>query len=249
MDLCLRGRAVLVTGATGGIGAAIARAFAAEGARVAIGYRTNAAAARELAEELPGAWPVPYDLEPPDGPAETVEAVRDRFGGLDVLVTAAVTRTPRRDTGTSFEDVPVADWEPALLANLGGTIRTVQPSLALMRKQGWGRIVLLSSHVERNGRRGQECYAAGKAALHGFVRSLACEIGPDNVLANVVAPGLTLTDGVRAAMPERVVAAETALTPSGRLSRPEDVANAVVFLGSDANANITGSVLTVSGGR
>jgi 3-oxoacyl-[acyl-carrier protein] reductase len=118
-----------------------------------------------------------------------------------------------------------------------------------MRAQGWGRIVMLSSHIARHGRQGQEYYGAVKAAFHGLARGLAWDAGPDGVLVNVVAPGLTLTEDVLTALPLPVREREVEHTPTRRLSTPEQVGATVVFLGSAANANITGEYVSVAGGR
>ncbi|WP_395297493.1 SDR family NAD(P)-dependent oxidoreductase [Kitasatospora hibisci] len=253
MDLGLTGRTVLVTGASAGIGRQTARAFAAEGARVAVTYRTGEAKARALAEELGAAagraLAVPYDLGDPDSVAAAFAEVERRWGGVDVLVANALRRGRRRPPGSRTEEVPAAEWQPLLRDNLEQTLRTVQLVLPGMRARGWGRVALVSSHLARDGAPGQEFYAAGKAALHGFARSLAWDAGPDGVLVNVVSPGLTRTEGVLADLPAEVRERERLRTPTGRLSAPEDVARTVAFLCSEANGNITGAVVDVSGGR
>ncbi|WP_433516185.1 SDR family NAD(P)-dependent oxidoreductase [Nonomuraea sp. CA-143628] len=248
MDLGLTGRVVLVTGATGEIGAAIATAFAAEGARVAVAYHTDKAAAADLAEHL-GAVAVPYELADPDSPAGTLAEVAERLGPVEVLVANAMRWGRRRGPEERFEDVAPADWSPVIAENLTPTIRTAQHAVAAMRGGGWGRIALISSHVAVDGHRGQEFYGATKAGLHGFARSLAWDVGRDGVLVNVVCPGLTLTRRVSTGLPLALRQRETDRTATGRLSRAEDIAAAVVFLCSSANNNITGEVLTVAGGR
>ncbi|MEV6210119.1 SDR family oxidoreductase [Kitasatospora sp. NPDC051914] len=253
MDLGLTGRTVLVTGASAGIGRHTARAFAAEGARVAITYRTGGERARALAEELGAAagraLAVPYDLGEPSSVDAALAEVERCWGGVDVLVANALRRGRRRPPGSRTEQVPAGEWQPLLRDNLEQTLRTVQLVLPGMRARGWGRVALLSSHLARDGAPGQEFYAAGKAALHGFARSLAWDAGPDGVLVNVVSPGLTRTDGVLADLPAEVRERETLRTPTGRLSTPDDVARTIAFLCSAANGNITGSVVDVSGGR
>lgn len=253
MDLGLDGRVVLVTGAARGIGRDIARAFAAEGARVAVTYRSSAEKAAALATELGAAddraQALPYDLADLDGHSEMVAAVVRRWGRLDVLVANAVIRPPRRGSGDSFEDMPAGRWVPVITDNLAGAIRTTQCAVAEMRRRKWGRVVLLSSHNALGGGIGQEFYGAAKAGLHGFAASLAWEVGKDDILVNVVCPGLTTTDAVLARLPAHVRESEAALTPTGRLSAPRDVASAVVYLCSEANGNISGEAITVSGGR
>jgi NAD(P)-dependent dehydrogenase (short-subunit alcohol dehydrogenase family) len=253
MDMGLKGRTVLVTGSSSGIGAAIARAYAAEGARVALTYRAGREAGERLARELGAdqdlAMAVRYSLAEPDTVESAVAEVTERWGGLDVLVPNAVRWAPRRAPGEHFEDVARADWLAYLDDNLAPTLRTVQLAVAGMRARSWGRIVLVSSHVARDGQAGQEFYGAVKSALHGCARSLAWDAGPDGVLVNVLCPGLTTTERVLGGLPEPIRERERALTPTGRLSGPEDIAAAALFLGSAANGNTTGQILTVAGGR
>jgi len=253
MDLGLDGRVVLVTGATGGIGRAIARAYAAAGARVAVAYRSAAEEAEKLAAELGAAddraFAVQYALDDPQSPRRAVAEVEARWGAVDVLVANAVRWGERRVPGTAFEQVPEESWLPVIEDNLAPAVRTVQTVVGGMRARGWGRIVLISSHNALGGNRGQEFYGAAKAGLHGLVRSLMWDLTDTDVLVNVVCPGLTSTERVTAGLPEPVRERERGATPTGRLSSPEDVARAVLFLGSAANGNVTGEALTVAGGR
>jgi 3-oxoacyl-[acyl-carrier protein] reductase len=249
MELGLKDRTVLVTGASGGIGRAVARAFAAEGARVAVTYRSNEAAARALAEELGEGFAVRYDLSDPASVEAAADAVDERWGGLDVLVANAVRWGERRPPSVGFEEVAAEQWEPVVVDNLRPTIRTVQRAVGSMRPRGWGRIVLISSHVAHDGRPGQEFYGAAKSALLGLARSLAWNVGPDGILVNVVSPGLTTTERVQTLLPAPIRDDETSRTPTRRLSTPEDVAAAVLFLASAANGNISGEMVTVAGGR
>lgn len=253
MDLGVRDRTVLVTGGSKGIGLAVARAFAAEGARVALTWRSDEEAAARAAAELGAAdgraTHVRYALDDPGSPQAVVDEVSARWGGVDVLVANALVRPRRRAPGERFEDLSPDEWAPLLEGNIAGTVRTVQAALPGMRERGWGRVVFVSSHVAVDGKPRQEIYGAAKMALHGLTRSLAWDAGPHGVLVNVVSPGLTLTDGVRTVLPSEVREGEQRLTPTGRLSLPEEIAAAVLFLGSAANGNISGQVLTVAGGR
>ena len=248
MDLGLTDRTVLVTGASGDIGREAARAFAAEGARVALGYAHHRETAARLVAELGAerAVAVRYDLTDPGSVAPALSIVERRFGPVEVYVAAGIAPPAWPVQATAFEEVPVDDWVPFLRGNVEQTLRTVQLVLPGMRRQGWGRITFLSTHLVKEGRPGRAFYTAAKAALHGLSRSLAWDAGRDGVLVNAVCPGLTEHS---TPVPEAVRREEIARTPSGRLSTPEDIARAVVFLSSAANGNITGEVLTVAGGR
>ncbi|QUQ63846.1 SDR family NAD(P)-dependent oxidoreductase [Kutzneria sp. CA-103260] len=244
MDYGLAGKIALITGASGGIGGSAARSYAREGAQVAVAYRGNVDGAKQLAEELGGgSFAVRYLLEEPEA---AFAEVADRCGGVDVLVTSAVKPGARRGPAAPFESLPVDAYAGFLDDNLTGTLRTVQLALPTMRQRGWGRIVLVSSRVVDGGKPGREVYGAAKAGLHGFASSLSWDVGRDGVLVNVVCPGMVAGT---AGLPPEAVAGECARTPTGRLSTPDEVAEAVIWLGSGANGNVTGQVLTVAGGR
>jgi 3-oxoacyl-[acyl-carrier protein] reductase len=252
MDLGLEGKRVLVTGGTGGIGRAVVRAFAAEGAHLAFTYRTSADAANTLAASLgngPRALPVRYDLADTASIASAIAEVESAWGGIDVLVTAAVQwSTLGPFLQQPFDAAPEDAWLPLLRVNLEGHIRTAQHVLPGMRARGWGRIALLSSYHATQGTRGSEFYGAAKAGLHGFMRGLAWDAGAAGVFVNVVAPGLTLTDQIRARVAPERLTGEAERSPSGRLSTPEDVARVVTFVCSAANGNLTGEIIPVTGG-
>ncbi|MET7934989.1 SDR family NAD(P)-dependent oxidoreductase [Streptomyces sp. NPDC005322] len=254
MDLGLEGRTVLVTGATGAIGRAAARTFAEQGARVALAFRHRRESAEELAAELAGpdggrAFAVPYALEDAASPRWVVAAVEERWGALDVLVANAWRWGVPRGPHARFEDVREEDWLPVVAHNLTPVIRTVQCAVAGMRKRGWGRIALVSSHHALDGGRGQEFHGAARAGLHGLARSLMWDLGADGVLVNVVCPGLTAAGRAGLAPPGPVRERELSATPTGQLSTPEDIARTLLFLCSTANGNITGETVTVAGGR
>jgi NAD(P)-dependent dehydrogenase (short-subunit alcohol dehydrogenase family) len=241
---------VLVTGGAGGIGGAIVRAHAAEGARVALTYNSNVDAASELVREVEEhggtAFAVPLDLADRASIDEAMDAVAARHGGLDCLVANAV-RWPT-DAAQPLGDTEPDVWQNALRVNLEGTAATVRAAWPLLRASGHGRIVLISTGVTRHGRPGASAYAAAKAGLGGLIAALKWEGADAGILSNVVAPGFTVTQANLARFPDEVREEVRARTPSGHLSVPEDIAPAVVFLGSPANTNITGCYLPVAGG-
>lgn len=249
MDLGLKDKRVLVTGATRGIGLATARGFAGEQARVAITYHTSAAAAKSVVEELGGedrACALPYDLADPVSIEEAVRSVEDRWGGVDVVVANAQTWVwTNPEDMPPYQDFPMDYWLARFRENVEGHLWTVRCALGGMRARGWGRIALLSSVTVDHGNPGSEIYGAAKAALHGFARGLMWT--RDGVLVNVVAPGGTLTESLDAVDPALIERA-TGQTPSGRLSTPEEVARLIVFLCSEANGNVNGEVVHTAGG-
>jgi 3-oxoacyl-[acyl-carrier protein] reductase len=252
MDLGLEGKRVLVTGGTGGIGRAVVRSFAAEGAHVAFTYCASADAASALASSLGGGvrtLAVRYDLADAGSIADAVAQIDTAWGGIDVLVTAAVRWSALGPFLQQHFDVAPDDaWLPLLRVNLEGHIRTAQHVLPGMRARCWGRIALLSSYHATEGTRGSEFYGAAKAGLHGFMRGLAWDTGGDGVLVNVIAPGITLTEQIRTRVAPERLAGEAARSPSGRLSTPEVVARVVTFVCSEANGNLTGEIIPVTGG-
>jgi 3-oxoacyl-[acyl-carrier protein] reductase len=252
MDLGLAGKRVFVTGGTGGIGRAIVQSFAAEGAHVAFTYCTSTEAASALTSSLGNsarALAVRYDLADARSIADAVAQVETAWGGIDVLVTAAVRWAAFGPfLQQPFESAPDDAWLPLLRVNLEGHIHTTQRVLPGMRARRWGRIALLSSYHATEGTRGSEFYGAAKAGLHGFMRGLAWDVGADGVFVNVIAPGITLTDQIRARVAPERLSGEAARSPSGRLSTPEDIARVVTFVCSEANGNLTGEVIPVTGG-
>jgi 3-oxoacyl-[acyl-carrier protein] reductase len=250
MDTGLRGRAVLVTGGSAGIGRATAVAFAREGAKVALTYASDREAADRVADEVERAGGEAHvaRLDLAD-PASIEHAVRDavaRLGGLDTLVANAV-RWPL-DAGEPLGESDPSTWERAVRANLEGTARTVRAAWPALAASGRGRVVLVSTGVTRHGMRGATAYAAAKAGLEGLVAALKWEGGETGILVNVVAPGFTVTEANLARFGDDVRETVRSRTPSGRLSVPEDVASAIVYLGSAANGNVSGVYLPVAGG-
>ncbi|MGC5021006.1 SDR family NAD(P)-dependent oxidoreductase [Micromonospora sp. DT47] len=250
MDLGLKDKRVLVTGATRGIGLATARAFAEESARVAITYHSAQDAADRVVDELGGAdraLALPYDLADPASARAAVRAVEQRWGGVDVLVANAQTWVWTNPEETpAYHELPMEYWLDRFRENVEGHLWTVRQVLGGMRERGWGRIVLLSSVTATHGNPGSELYSAAKATLHGLVRGLMWT--RHGVLANVVAPGGTLTESLEAVDPALLERA-TEDTPSGRLSTAAEVARLIVFLGSEANGNVNGEVVHTAGGK
>jgi 3-oxoacyl-[acyl-carrier protein] reductase len=244
MELGLANRVVLVTGSSSGIGRATALAFGREGARVGITYRSQRQQAEETARQVIEAGGqaivVAYDLAREETIKEVVATVGQQWGHIDVLVNNAVQWGSLEEMGKRFEEIPMSSWKSTLDLSLAGVYYTLQQVLPLMRTQSWGRIVNVSSNVAEDGIPGAGAYAAAKAGLHGLTRVLARELGPAGILSNVVMPGFTLTERNRDQFPQAMQAAVAQQTPTGRLTRPEDVAALIVFLGSAANSHVNG---------
>jgi len=234
----------LVTGATRGIGRAIAVALARAGMRV-IGTATSDAGAAAITEAL-AAWPgcSGLRLDVTDGPAvdAAVAALVRDHGGLHVLVNnAGITRDM---LAVRLKD---EDWDAVLDTNLKAVFRTSRAVMRPMMKQRYGRIINITSVVGASGNAGQANYAAAKAGVAGMTRALARELGSRQVTVNCVAPGFIATD-MTAGLPEAAKAALLTSIPLGRLGSPDEVAHAVAFLASPQAAYITGTELHVNGG-
>jgi 3-oxoacyl-[acyl-carrier protein] reductase len=234
----------IVTGASRGIGRAIALVLGAAGARVvAVARGTNAEGTAAAIGEAGGeAIFVGADVTSPADVEQVATAALARFGGIHILVSnAGITRDQL------VLRMKREDWDAVLATNLGAAFTCTQAVLKPMLKERWGRLIYISSVVGQLGNAGQANYAASKAGLIGFARSMAREVASRNITANVVAPGLIDTDMTRAltAGPREVWASQI---PLGRLGTVDDVAAAVCFLASDAASYITGQVLGVNGG-
>jgi 3-oxoacyl-[acyl-carrier protein] reductase len=233
----LEGKTALVTGASRGIGRAIATELAAAGASVVIGYRSGQNEAAELAAEL-GAHAIQADVASAEDAARLVAEA----GDLDILVNnAGLTRDGL--LARMSDD----DWRVVIETNLSSVFYTCRAVCRPMMKKRAGAIVNISSVVGVHGNWGQTNYAASKAGIIGFTKALARELGSRNVRANVVAPGYVKTQ-LTDVLPEEATAAMLENTPLGRLGEPADVAGAVRFLCSDEASFITGEVLLVDGG-
>jgi 3-oxoacyl-[acyl-carrier protein] reductase len=233
----LEGRSALVTGGSRGIGRAIAVELAAAGASVVVGYHAGRDEAEAVAQEI-GGRAVQADVADPEAARALVEAA----GELDVLVNnAGLTRDGL------LARMPDEDWRAVIDTNLSSVFHTCRAAVRGMMKRRAGAIVNVSSIVGVHGNWGQTNYAAAKAGIIGFTKSLARELGSRGVRANVVAPGYVTTQ-LTDVLPEEARAAMLGATPLGRLGDPGDVARAVRFLCSDEASFITGEVLLVDGG-
>jgi 3-oxoacyl-[acyl-carrier protein] reductase len=239
----LNGEIALVTGATRGIGAAIAERLAHDGARV-IGTATTADGAARIGEKLAaqGGRGAVLDVVKPQSIEALLEDIEAREGSIGILCNnAGITRD------TLLLRMKQEDWDAVLDTNLASVFRLSKAVLRGMIKARKGRIVSITSVVGLTGNPGQANYAAAKAGIIGFTKSLAREVGSRGITVNAIAPGFIDTDMTRA-LPEAQRAALNAQIPLGRLGQPADIAAAVAFLCSADGAYITGETLHVNGG-
>jgi 3-oxoacyl-[acyl-carrier protein] reductase len=243
MSDVLKGEIALVTGASRGIGAAIADTLAARGALV-VGTATTDSGAAAIGERLRAFGGHGRALNVTDGAAveSLIDAIGKEFGAISILVNnAGITRD------NLLMRMKDEDWQAILDTNLSSVFRTSKAVMRGMMKARKGRIISIASVIGVTGNAGQANYAAAKAGIIGFSKSLAREIGSRNVTVNVVAPGFIDTDMTRD-LPEDAKAAMVADIALGRLGQPQDIAEAVAFLASPAAAYITGETLHVNGG-
>ncbi len=237
----LTGKVAFVTGGTRGIGLAIARAIRDAGARVAVAGR-DAERARAVAAELGDAAGVGCDVADAAQVDAAISEAERALGPIDILVNNA--GLTRDNILLRLSD---ADWDAVLDANLKGAFHTTRAVIKGMMKRRSGRIINITSIVGLTGNKGQANYAASKAGLIGFTKSVAKEYASRGVLANCVAPGFIDTD-MTSGLPDEARAALLQEIALGRLGRPEDVAGAVLFLASDLASYVTGQVLVIDGG-
>jgi 3-oxoacyl-(acyl-carrier-protein) reductase len=242
----LKGRACLVTGASRGIGRAIALELGQRGASVAVGFVNNEEAAKQVADEIAthGGTGFAFGCDVQD--AEAVEAavasVVERFGKIDALVNnAGITRD------RSLAKMSPEEWDAVIQTNLTSVFRMTSRVLPYMVEAGYGRIVNISSVIGLHGNFGQANYAAAKAGIVGFTKSAALELARKGVTVNAIAPGFIETEMI-AAMPEDVREKILAKIPMGRFGKPEEVAQAAAYLISSGGDYITGQVLAIDGG-
>ena len=241
-----RGRVALVTGGGRGIGRAVALRLAAEGANVAISYRSNDDAAQETAgavrEAGVGCEVFKGDVASPEDVRVLFEGVTDAFGRLDILVNnAGLTRD------NLMMRMKEEEFDEVLRTNLRGTYLCTRAALRPMIRARWGRIVNVSSEVGLVGNAGQANYAASKAGIIGFTKSVAREVAQRGITANAVAPGYVETE-LTGSLPENVKEAIRTQVPMGRFGEAEEVAEVVTFLAGERAGYVTGQTVAVDGG-
>lgn len=246
MDNELRGRVCVITGASRGIGSAIATVFARNGCKVVVNYRSNTEKAQKISEmvERAGgeAMLAQADVSNSDSVAEMFRAVIGRWQKVDVLVNNA---------GVTADSLLLRmsdkSWDEVLDTNLRGAFLCTRQALRPMLRQDWGRIVNIASVAGLMGNIGQGNYAASKAGLIGFTKSIAKEVGSHNITVNAVAPGFITTE-MTSHLAEKNLQLVLERVPLRRLGTPEDVAETVLFLCSRGGGYITGQVITIDGG-
>lgn len=242
----LDGKVAIVTGGTRGIGYAIVQKFLKAGAKVALfGSRQETVdkaleqiKAERSEAEVMGLCPALGNYQEV---AEAIQAVQDQFGRLDILVNNAGISARE-----SLYDYQPEDFEKIMRLNVTGVFQCTKAAASIMKNQGGGSVINMSSMVSIYGQPAGCGYPASKFAVNGLTKSLARELGRDQIRVNAVAPGVTRTDMV-AALPEELVQKMAATIPLGRIGEPEEVANAVLFLASDLASYVTGTVLSVDG--
>lgn len=242
----LAGKVALITGASRGIGQAVALEMARGGADIAVNYSGSEAAAQATVDQVKAlgrkAIMVKANVADADEVAAMVEAVQAEFGHIDILVNnAGITRD------TLLMRMKDSDWDDVININLKGVYLVTKAVSKLMMKQRSGRIINMSSVVGVTGNAGQANYSASKAGVIGFTKTCAKELASRGILVNAIAPGFIHTD-MTDVLPEKVKEATLAAIPLHRMAEPKEVASVAVFLASEYASYITGQVLNVDGG-
>jgi len=245
-DLGLNGKVAVVTGASRGIGRAIALELAARGARVVVNYHRSEQAAQEVVSQIQanGGEAVAFQADVSDfqQAQALIKFALETFGDLHVLVNnAGITRD------TLLMTMSEEDWDEVIRTNLKSTFNCSKAAIRHMIRKRYGRIINIASVAGQMGNAGQTNYSASKAGQIGFTKALAREVASRNITVNAIAPGFVDTE-ILNTMPRETLEAALKLVPLGRMGRPEEIAFAVAFLASDQAAYITGQVLGVDGG-
>jgi 3-oxoacyl-[acyl-carrier protein] reductase len=246
MNASLKDQVGLVTGASRGIGRMVACRLAQAGAHVVVNFLRNAAAAEETLQRIEAAGGratlAQFDVADPEAVQAAVSGLVERLGRCDILVNNA---------GMTVDGLVLrlkaADWDQVMAVNLRGTYNCTKAVVRSMVRARYGRIVNMASVIGSTGNAGQAAYAAAKAGIAGFTKSMGRELAGRNITVNAVAPGLIETD-MAASLPETVRTEYVKLIPAGRLGTAEEVADAVLFLARPESAYITGQVIGVNGG-
>lgn len=241
----LHGKVAIITGGAVGIGAAITRELAQNGVKVVINYNSSSQAAEKLVASIHenggAALAVQADVSNTEDAAKLVNAAVNHFGQLDILVNnAGITRD------RSFKKLSEEDWRKVIDVNLTSVYNTVSPALAHISQSDAGRIISISSVIGQTGAFGQTNYAAAKAGMIGFTKSLALELAKSSVTVNAICPGFIETSMI-SEIPDEIRGQIQAKIPQKRFGHPEEIAKAVLFLCKDG-AYITGQQLNVNGG-
>jgi 3-oxoacyl-[acyl-carrier protein] reductase len=245
-SLDLLGKASIVTGASRGIGAAIAIALSKSGADVAVNYAREELAAEEVANTVSingrHAIKAKFDVTHFEEVKSAIDSIAYEFGHIDILVNNAGINRDRTLLKMSAEE-----WNEVMRVNLNGVFNVTKAVLPHMMKGGWGRIINLSSIIGLTGNVGQSNYAASKAGIIGFSKSIAKELAPKEITVNVIAPGFTTTSMVES-LPEEIKTNLIQRIPMKRFANPHEIGDLVAYLASPRSAYITGEVITIGGG-
>jgi 3-oxoacyl-[acyl-carrier protein] reductase len=239
-------KVALVTGASRGIGRAIALSLASDGLAVAVHYDKSADAAQKVVSEITesGGRAIAFqgNLASPDVPADLVARVKSQLGSIDILVNNAAVMTD-----SSIAEMSDEMWDETIAVNLSAVFKLTRACIPAMIENKWGRIISISSQVAQTGSANHAHYSATKASLLGFTYSAAKELGASGITANVVLPGRIETDMISVRSVGRMDE-WMSQTPLGRLGKPEEVAGVVTFLASVESSYITGAAINVNGG-